>query len=378
MTSEEPHFTVDGGPELENHLKRTCAKVREGVGALIPEEKFEALLLGGGYGRGEGGVLQTPQGEQPYNDLEFYLLLKGNCRRNEKKYAAGLRHLAHELEPEAGVEIEFKIISSDKLQRSAPTMFYYDLAAGHLMLDGGDEFWYECPHHFHPQNIPLAEATRLLMNRCSGLLFSLDRLTRPVFDAESADFVGRNHAKAQLAFGDVILAAYGQYHCSCRERSRRLEELSSDDCPLLPEARQHHRQGVEFKLHPRRSTGARKELVPQQSGLMSFALDLWLWLERRRLAQNFSSALDYARSPVNKCPEANSLRNAVINAATFGPAALADGKRYRYPRERLLEALALLLWHPTEVPMIQERLRTRAQDFQPLVEAYETLWQRFN
>jgi hypothetical protein len=376
---EKAHFTIDGSRALEEHLARICAKVRDGVRKLIPGGELEALILGGGYGRGEGGVLQTEDGERPYNDLEFYVLVRGNARGNEKKYLTELHRLAHRLEVEAGVEIEFKILSQDKLERSAPSMFFYDLAAGHRSLIGNEAFWEECPQHFQPQDIPLSEAARLLMNRCSGLLFSLERLTRPEFDAESADFVGRNQAKAQLAFGDVILAAYGQYHSSCQERSRRLEQLSAGDgCPVLPEARQYHRLGVEFKLHPHRSNGKRKELAGLQGRLMAFALELWLWLETRRLAQPFSSALDYARSPVNKCPETNPLRNALVNASTFGASGLAGSKRFRYPRERLLESLALLLWDAEQVPLIQERLNTRNAEFQPLVDAYTVLWRRFN
>jgi hypothetical protein len=376
---EKAHFTVDGSRALEEHLARTCEKVREGVLGLIPADRLEALILGGGYGRGEGGVLKTEDGERPYNDLEFYVLIKGSCRRNEKQYLTELQRLAHRLEPEAAVEIEFKIISRDKLERSQPSMFFYDLAVGHRLLAGSNTIWDECGHHLRPQNIPLSEAARLLMNRCSGLLFSLDKLTRPVFDEEAADFVGRNHAKAQLAFGDVILAAYGQYHSSCRERSNRLERLSADDgCSLLPEARQYHRMGVEFKLHPHRSHGKRKELAAQQSRLTAFAQELWLWLEKRRLARTFSTALEYARSPVNKCPETGGMRNALVNAATFGTSALRGRKRFRYPRERLLEALALLLWHPEEIALIQERLNTQAGDFPELVEAYAVMWRRFN
>jgi len=376
---EEARFTVDGNRSLEEHLARSCDKVLEGVRKIIPPSELEAVMLGGGYGRGEGGVLPTAEGEEPYNDLEFYLLVRGNCRANEKRYLTELHQLGRRLEPEARVEVEFKILSRDKLERSPVNMFYYDLAAGHRLLAGSETLWDECGHHLQAQNIPLFEATRLLMNRCSGLLFSMVQLTRPDFGAQEADFVGRNQAKAQLAFGDVILAAYGQYHWSSRERLRRLEQLSTgEDCPWLPEARLHHRDGVEFKLHPRRSTGARQELVPHQTQLAAFALELWLWLERRRLAQAFPSAIDYARNPVNKCPETIGLRNAIINARTFGPASLISRKRLRYPRERLLEALALLLWHPEQIALIQFRLRTHASEFPQMVEAYAALWRRFN
>src|SRR5439155_19762094 len=68
--SARPRFTADGSPELEAHLARTCDKIAAGLRGLLPRRKLEAVLLGGGYGRGEGGVLRTPAGDRPYNDLE--------------------------------------------------------------------------------------------------------------------------------------------------------------------------------------------------------------------------------------------------------------------------------------------------------------------
>src|SRR5205807_5132580 len=130
-SSERPNqgkrFTVDGSDELETHLERTCRKTLAGVQHLIPERKLEGLLLAGGYGRGEGGVLKTEAGDEPYNDLEFYVFISGNNWLNERRFGEALHGLARELAPEAGVEVEFKIISLAKLRHSPASMFYYDL-----------------------------------------------------------------------------------------------------------------------------------------------------------------------------------------------------------------------------------------------------------
>src|SRR5688572_19525745 len=66
----QSRFTTDGSRDLEQHLARTCAKIAAGIRGLVPESKLEAVILGGGYGRGEGGVLRTAEGDRPYNDLE--------------------------------------------------------------------------------------------------------------------------------------------------------------------------------------------------------------------------------------------------------------------------------------------------------------------
>src|SRR5438105_13305058 len=84
--SKLKRFTLDGSDELEALLRQLCTHISERVARLVPEGKLEALVLGGGYGRGEGGVLTTDAGERPYNDLEFYIFLRGERLLNQKKY----------------------------------------------------------------------------------------------------------------------------------------------------------------------------------------------------------------------------------------------------------------------------------------------------
>ena len=378
-------FTLDGSAALEHHLDSVCAEVREGVYALIPGPQLDGLLLGGGYGRGEGGVLRTDSGDQPYNDLEFYVFVRGNAVLGERRYRAPLQALGNRLSPSAGLEVEFKVLTLDKLRSAAPSMFYYDLMASHRWLIGDDSLLAGCGHHCDPRNIPLSEATRLLMNRCSGLLFSAERLRREQFGSEEADFVGRNLAKTQLALGDALLAASGQYHWSCRERRLRLPNLRTFGNERWREVIcRHHADGVVFKLHPVRSAASREILAQQHVELSGLARQFWLWLENRRLGTDFITPREYALSTTDKCPETSLLRNLFVNARTFGGARAFQIRSVRYPRQRLLHSLCLLLWEDqalndaSMLRALQQDLNTRATDFAGLVDAYEQLWHRFN
>jgi hypothetical protein len=368
-------FTIDGSTALESHLTATCEKVLAGVKLLVPAEKLDGILLGGGYGRGEGGVLKTANGNQAYNDLEFYVFVRGNAILAERKFRHTLHELGESLSPEAGLEVEFKVLTFAKLHRSAPSMFYYDLIAGHCWTLGDESLLAGCEHHRDAAKIPLHEATRLLMNRCSGLLYSAERLARKNFGEAEADFVGRNLAKAQLAFGDVLLTAHGQYHWSCRERHARLVNLSGTKNLPLADFIRHHASGVEFKLHPTRSADSRELLAARHAELCALGKQLWLWLESKRLGTKFASPREYAFTETNLCPETSSLRNRLVNLRAFGAGGLACA---RYPRERLFRALALLLWEQNDFEKVRSELRTDATDFPGLVSAYENLWRRFN
>lgn len=375
-------YTIDGSDALEAHLRATCAKVLTGVRQLIPARQLVGLLLGGGYGRGEGGVLRSPSGDLAYNDLEFYVFVRGQAVLAERKFRQPLHELGESLSPAAGLEVEFKVLTLDKLRNSPVNMFYYDLMAGHRWQLGDDSLLKGCEHHLDAGHIPLAEATRLLMNRCSGLLYSAERLARRTFGPAEADFVGRNLAKAQLAFGDVLVTAHGQYDWSCRKRHHRLTSVATSPgltAETLSMLCTHHAAGVEFKLHPVRTEASHETLAQRHAELVALGQSLWLWLESRRLNQTFPSSVTYATSPANLCPETPGWRNRLVNFRASGPRGVLDT---RYPRERLFRALALLLWDSqaltTRQAALQKILATSATTLPEFVTAYANWWNRFN
>lgn len=377
-------YTLDGDGPLEARLGRICESVRHGIARVVPARRLEGILLGGGYGRGEGGVLRTAAGDRPYNDLEFYVLLRGPTAINEWRHREALGRLAHHLGTEAGIEVEFKILSAARLRREPVSMFSYDLVQGHHRVCGRENLLAGCEHHREAANIPLEEATRLLFNRCSGLLFSRARLDRLHFTADDADFVERNLAKARLALGDVILAAVGQYHWSCRERHRRLAELPGPEgIPCLQAIREEHVQGVVFKLHPYRPNRSVAELREDYRRIAQLACRLWLWLESRRLGAAFRTPGGYALHGPAKCPGTSRFRNWLVTARHLGWRELAGPAAFRYPRERLLRALPVLLWQPALLAnsrvraRLQSDLRTSATDEPGLLAAYTRWWEVF-
>ena len=76
MITPAPRFTRDGSDALEKLIAETCEEIGREVTRIVPVGKFQALLLAGGYGRGEGGVLSTPDGDAPYNDPSFFYSFK--------------------------------------------------------------------------------------------------------------------------------------------------------------------------------------------------------------------------------------------------------------------------------------------------------------
>jgi len=375
-------FTQTGDVSLEKHLASVCEEVGKGVRATVPAALLEGLLLGGGYGRGEGGVLSSDFGDAPYNDMEFYVFMRGSTILNDRLYKKALHHLGESLSEMAGLEVEFKILSLAGLRRSAVTMFSYDFVTGHRWVIGDDELFTGCAHHRQADAIPQHEATRLLFNRCTGLLYAKERLLSGTFTADDSDFVVRNLAKVQLAMGDALLASQGQYHWSCQERHHRLNDITPTAGIDLALIKKHHTAGVLFKLHPRHSSLTREQLSHKHQGLCELASQLWLALESARIGKPFADMASYRNGSINKCPDQPAWRNRLVNARRSGFGALLSPSSARYPRERLFHALTLLLWGDINdswtLAAAQRELHTQESTFTGLVGAYQTLWSHFN
>lgn len=109
-------FTLDGSADLELHLAAVCEAVRDGVQKIIPSAQLDGILLGGGYGRGEGGVLLQGDRALPYNHIEFFVFVRGFVRLAEARYGRRLHQLGEELSRWAGAEVEFKLTSRAKVR----------------------------------------------------------------------------------------------------------------------------------------------------------------------------------------------------------------------------------------------------------------------
>lgn len=375
-------FTLDGDDLLEVHLDQACRSISRQLLEAVPGNMLEALLLGGGYGRGEGGVLRrnSQLGDAPYNDLEFFVFIKGPVCMRKRHFLPAIHRLEQRMTAELGIDVEFKLLSKRQFDAQPTTMFYYDLVQGHRVVHGPPDFLAGHPHG-DASRIPLSEATRLLLNRLSGLLFSREKLGLPEFDGGDADFVYRNLAKARLALGDALLVTRGSYHWSCIERGERLGRLNGQPLPEANVVRALHQEGIAFKLHPHQPAMGREALSRSLDGLLPVAWSMLQHVEGVRLGLDFENPRGYAMTPTSLCPEEPAARNALVRLRQFGPKGIAY-RTFRYPREALLRSLVLLLWEPggfgRDQRFLGRELGQPVASWRDAVIAYGKLWHRYN
>lgn len=331
-------YFVETEPELAATLDRFLARLAADLGAQPFSRGVAALVLAGGYGRGEGGVFRPAEAGRAelYNDLEFFVFVR------DRATAAALAAWCHRWErdgtAELGLDVEFKRLPADVLASAEPTMFYFDLLQGHRVVWGDAGILANAPAALRdPARIPLSEPVRLLFNRGSGLLFARWRLAERPDDADG--FVERNHAKARLALADAVLAAAGRHDGSCRERARRIVEADFPKPPDFSRLQQWHADGVQFKLRPRHRHPGAAALAEENRELTAAWLNVFLWLESRRLGTELRQGADYLRLPGRLFPQSSPGRNFLLHARDRARRGAALPHWLDYPRAALQRAL---------------------------------------
>jgi hypothetical protein len=366
-------------PELAARLDAFLASLAVAVVSGGVDGALRVLLLGGGYGRGEGGVFRVAESApaQLYNDLEFYVVLKDDAPSGGVE--AWCRKEAHRGEEQLGIEVEFKVLREGQLRNAQPSLFFLDLLAGHCFVAGDAGFVSTLPDKLRDGSlVPAMEATRLLFNRGTGLFFSavaLDRRDERVGNG----FVERNHAKARLALADAVLALNGGHDPSCERRETKVRAGLARVPPGWEQLLAWHTEGVSFKFHPRHANPAPDALLAAQRDLAAAWRTTFLWVESQRLGVPFENARAYAAHTGRVFPETGVVRNLLLHARDRVKHGGALPGWTDYPRAALQRALVLTLDEPWALPGAARCLGLGETSTRDVIhDTYAAWWGRYN
>lgn len=240
-------YTLHGSEALEARIGSDLAELVRRIRQAHSDLGFRdlglaAIYLGGGYGRGEGGVRRLPDGtERPYNDYDLFVVTRGLPRWLSRWERRGLRTLAERATEDLGVEVEFGHLRAEDLPNSPFTLMRTDFRHGARRLWGSFDATAAMPP-LPPGLLPLREATLLLVNR-GALLVMLGCDGVPRTDERYSRYV----RKAFLAMGDATLIADGVYDPSWQRRARLVQSLA-----LPVELRETYAAVVRARLHGER------------------------------------------------------------------------------------------------------------------------------
>ena len=247
-------------PQLDRLVDEACASIGSEVAAMkMP--RLAGVVLGGGYGRGEGGAkeklesnlqLKTPTPTLTLsNDLDFFAITEPGVSEAEAvaEIAAALEPVSKKWTAELGVDVDFAVKTPWRLKHDEERLMVQELLRGHFDVAGkkGEELFAGI-RSVDAAELPWSEAVRLLMNRGMGLLLAKEEGRkreegRGKKEGESgegaSDFINRNINKCVLGAGDARLIARGAYRWKAEDRAAALGDAlysSAVDWKFRPKA----------------------------------------------------------------------------------------------------------------------------------------------
>ncbi len=162
-------YTVDGSPQFERRLESEFQRIVAAVRDLPDAPSIEAIVLMGGYGRGEGTPLHKDGIEQPFNDYDLMVICGDISHRARQHFQKRLRMLEKELSDQLGIPVDLYLHTLHSLRHAEFSLMNYELHYGHHVLYGRHDILSMMPS-YPLLNLSLNEGTRLLLNRGKLLL----------------------------------------------------------------------------------------------------------------------------------------------------------------------------------------------------------------
>jgi len=342
-------YTPDGDATVEARISHDQQLIAAAVTDLVPAAHFRALVLIGGYARGEGGFRFVDGRPEPYNDYDYFVVVGGMGQPAVQALKPQLLELGHALTRQVGVEVDLAVLKAESLPGAEYSLMHAEMLWGHRVVAGDAEILAGMPPMPFAR-LGLAEFTRLMLNRGSLLLMNRRALeTGTATEASGREQFMKYLFKAVLACGDARLAAAGCYHPAYAEKWRRLQQLQwPRQAQFLP----RYEMALEAKFHPAYDQYDTANLEESLQQVTQLWLETLAHLESARLGVQAGSWSAYASPSLSKGQSLPGLRGLVRNVGVtlrdYGLLEILTNPRWslRYPRERLISILPGLLNGP--------------------------------
>lgn len=242
-------YTVYGSQEFEDAIEKWMHLIASRAIHAAGVNNISAIILGGGYGRGEGGVMRCNDGTlRLYNDFDFFVITENCSFFSRRRINATLKALGLELSKQVGIDVDFSPVKNrGELPHLGFTMMWQELKAGHHVIYGNENILDLVPD-FDLNQLPLEELAKLMLNRGTGLILAGERLRTGNLSNEDIDFVTRNIWKAVMACGDSFLALNHNFSSSYRQRAELMKYYEMQ--PQISDFFELYQTSIDFKLRP--------------------------------------------------------------------------------------------------------------------------------
>lgn len=331
---EHKRYSYAGSPAFEAFLDETLNELGVRLSGTFDGHCL-AVILGGGYGRGEGACVLIEGTEHPYNDFDLFVVTE-----KAMELPTETRTVAKQFEERLHIEVDVgKPLSLGALSQLPHALMWQDLLDGHKVIYGQQDILAKHIPSSIMEPLPKIEALRLLLNRGSGLLQAIQEFYACKKDAHhqlsDPDFIRRNYQKCALSLGDALLITAALYKSPLDYRAKQVALMGNLPSPrIIP----LYQQAASFKVKADPSIEQ-----PTEAHLLAMAklwIEVLLHTEAERTGKRWSDIQAYARDTFLREREqhtpAKLVRN-VVKQAKLGNIS------FRCPRENLYGMLGRLL-----------------------------------
>lgn len=208
--------------KLNTHMKLITQTILKNI------PQVEAIILCGGFGRGEGTWIVKSDDVFPYNDYDIGIITDASIE------ISFLEKLRKQLAKEIGIRwIDIDLYSPQKIKRLHISIKNVDLLYGSKIIYGNQDIFRNCS--MDADKIGFNDIETLYFTRLWTFFGIIDGDFKNL-KVDDAIFFRNQMAKAVLAIVDVLLIKKRMYESSYRKRIRLFENLYADKKVLVKTA----------------------------------------------------------------------------------------------------------------------------------------------
>ncbi len=278
MSGSWGRFTLRGDARVESQITNDVEQVKDVVARTLDPSSYRALVMIGGYGRGEGGVERISGVERPHNNYDFLVILERGGTPSLSAIKEKLDSAIAPIIKKIGIGIDIGLTTVRTLAHARCLVMWYDFRNGHKTILG-DRSYVSGLKQFKRELIDPTDIRSLLVNRGTLLVINELLLGRQNMSTSEARTVVKHGVKAIIGYGDALLFGAGLYDWSYATKQQRMR------CATVgtPEFRALYEEAMNFRFEPDYSAYLDRDLRSWNRSLLSALAEVHLEYERFRL-----------------------------------------------------------------------------------------------
>lgn len=252
-------LSLKGSAHFEDKMTRLLSDISMDIEESIDSNLYKCILLIGGYGRGEGGVLSIQDIEFPHNNLDFLIVSKSYSKHKEDTLRNEVNDIILKYCTAVGIDFDLSIIGEFKLKNSTPLVITYDMKYGHKVING-DATFLKNIKQFDLKYIPNWDIRNLMVNRGTLLTINDLILSKKYHTMKDIRTVIKHCIKAIIGYGDALLYYHGAYHYSYVQKQKNMILLADVDA----EFKQMYDDAMSFRFEPDYEKYMQEDLITFQ------------------------------------------------------------------------------------------------------------------